>query len=128
MPRWKPTKMAACTFRMTPAKPGGSSTRIIGLGAAVRGRWESRLRRTNPTLFTLRIRPPGNPPTEGRRLWVSRERQGETITSASGLVRRIHGLSRSPVRSEEHTSELQSRFDLVCRLLLEKKKKKQKNK
>src|SRR5207249_8703379 len=26
-------------------------------------------------------------------------------------------------RSEEHTSELQSRFDLVCRLLLEKKKK-----
>src|SRR5207249_10928064 len=30
-------------------------------------------------------------------------------------------------RSEEHTSELQSRFDLVCRLLLEKKKKKNKN-
>src|SRR5207249_10701006 len=27
-------------------------------------------------------------------------------------------------RSEEHTSELQSRFDLVCRLLLEKKKRK----
>src|SRR5206468_8935455 len=27
-----------------------------------------------------------------------------------------------PVRSEEHTSELQSRSDLVCRLLLEKKK------
>src|SRR5206468_7114382 len=36
---------------------------------------------------------------------------------ASRLVRR---------RSEEHTSELQSRSDLVCRLLLEKKKK-QKN-
>src|SRR5699024_12357301 len=29
------------------------------------------------------------------------------------------------LRSEEHTSELQSRFDLVCRLLLEKKKKKE---
>src|SRR2546428_4492830 len=28
-----------------------------------------------------------------------------------------------PFRSEEHTSELQSRSDLVCRLLLEKKKK-----
>src|SRR5437867_13094946 len=28
-------------------------------------------------------------------------------------------------RSEEHTSELQSPYDLVCRLLLEKKKKKQ---
>src|SRR5437868_9335106 len=32
--------------------------------------------------------------------------------------------ARSTTRSEEHTSELQSRFDLVCRLLLEKKKKK----
>src|SRR5207249_12155330 len=32
--------------------------------------------------------------------------------------------NRSNSRSEEHTSELQSRFDLVCRLLLEKKKKK----
>src|SRR5699024_4241687 len=31
------------------------------------------------------------------------------------------------LRSEEHTSELQSRFDLVCRLLLEKKKKQRKN-
>src|SRR5699024_11805928 len=30
--------------------------------------------------------------------------------------------SASAERSEEHTSELQSRFDLVCRLLLEKKK------
>src|SRR5206468_10452261 len=32
------------------------------------------------------------------------------------------------LRSEEHTSELQSRSDLVCRLLLEKKKKKNKKK
>src|SRR2546422_2331573 len=31
---------------------------------------------------------------------------------------------RAPRRSEEHTSELQSRLHLVCRLLLEKKKKK----
>src|SRR2546428_2050316 len=31
---------------------------------------------------------------------------------------------RLPFRSEEHTSELQSRSDLVCRLLLEKKKNK----
>src|SRR5206468_12207180 len=35
----------------------------------------------------------------------------------------VPGLCR---RSEEHTSELQSRSDLVCRLLLEKKKKKNK--
>src|SRR5699024_12348675 len=31
-------------------------------------------------------------------------------------------ISPCPSRSEEHTSELQSRFDLVCRLLLEKRK------
>src|SRR5207249_5566200 len=31
-------------------------------------------------------------------------------------------ISKTSNRSEEHTSELQSRFDLVCRLLLEKKK------
>src|SRR5207249_9734107 len=35
--------------------------------------------------------------------------------------------SGTPDRSEEHTSELLSRFDLVCRLLLEKKKKKTTN-
>src|SRR5699024_12276253 len=33
-----------------------------------------------------------------------------------------HERNRPQNRSEEHTSELQSRFDLVCRLLLEKKK------
>src|SRR5690242_21040442 len=37
---------------------------------------------------------------------------------ARGLLK-----SRVPVRSEEHTSELQSHVNLVCRLLLEKKKK-----
>src|SRR3712207_7515532 len=39
-------------------------------------------------------------------------------------VEKRHGLSRSQLllRSEEHTSELQSRQYLVCRLLLEKKK------
>src|SRR5206468_7144559 len=34
----------------------------------------------------------------------------------------LEGLSRAFHRSEEHTSELQSRSDLVCRLLLEQKK------
>src|SRR2546421_7340034 len=37
---------------------------------------------------------------------------------------RVRGGTRPEERSEEHTSELQSRSDLVCRLLLEKKKKK----
>src|SRR5690349_24996079 len=51
---------------------------------------------------------------------------------ARSFVRRRRRIARSPatddrqarVRSEEHMSELQSRRDLVCRLLLEKKKKK----
>src|SRR2546422_4548639 len=37
--------------------------------------------------------------------------------------RRHEGVRAGGVRSEEHTSELQSRLHLVCRLLLEKKKK-----
>src|SRR3970282_2932418 len=42
------------------------------------------------------------------------------------VIIRRHGCckrTRRPGRSEEHTSELQSHHDLVCRLLLEKKKK-----
>src|SRR5437773_6676631 len=38
-----------------------------------------------------------------------------------GLGVVFYGLRSRPLRSEEHTSELQSHHDLVCRLLLEKK-------
>src|SRR2546430_10275539 len=41
-----------------------------------------------------------------------------------GLPLRAHELAVEAERSEEHTSELQSQSNLVCRLLLEKKKKK----
>src|SRR5699024_5360790 len=48
------------------------------------------------------------------------------LLEASIAYRRAHSefesLRMEQIRSEEHTSELQSRFDLVCRLLLEKKK------
>src|SRR5438105_6164119 len=40
-----------------------------------------------------------------------------------GLLQEERGGALADHRSEEHTSELQSRVDLVCRLLLEKKKK-----
>src|SRR5699024_12042060 len=44
------------------------------------------------------------------------------VSGDYGLLRQvILNLLSNAVRSEEHTSELQSRFDLVCRLLLEKK-------
>src|SRR6266480_4740418 len=55
--------------------------------------------------------PPGAPPAEGLR------------ASPSGRPRRAGtGPAVSRCRSEEHTSELQSHVNLVCRLLLEKKK------
>src|SRR5437868_7707687 len=40
--------------------------------------------------------------------------------AALGMTARVEAMLDGPPRSEEHTSELQSRFDLVCRLLLEK--------
>src|SRR6266480_7126369 len=46
-----------------------------------------------------------------------------TLETFGGLFLLL-GLFTRPVRSEEHTSELQSHVNLVCRLLLEKKKKK----
>src|SRR5699024_9083891 len=57
-------------------------------------------------------------------------RSGTDITFLSGVLRyliennKINAEYVKHYRSEEHTSELQSRFDLVCRLLLEKKKSK----
>src|SRR2546430_2875051 len=42
---------------------------------------------------------------------------------ALGMVHQLSGGAWGVVRSEEHTSELQSQSNLVCRLLLEKKKK-----
>src|SRR5947209_15515474 len=48
------------------------------------------------------------------------------LSTISGLLRpRLGEITLHGERSEEHTSELQSRQYLVCRLLLEKKKKKQ---
>src|SRR2546422_7701313 len=46
-----------------------------------------------------------------------------TSCQASEASRQSAPSCATPARSEEHTSELQSRLHLVCRLLLEKKKK-----
>src|SRR3712207_7718412 len=53
-----------------------------------------------------------------------RRRPGEHERAREFPARRLprHGRDRRQQRSEEHTSELQSRQYLVCRLLLEKKK------
>src|SRR2546422_7787554 len=47
----------------------------------------------------------------------------EEISNGAEAMIRDGVLDAPTVRSEEHTSELQSRLHLVCRLLLEKKKK-----
>src|SRR5690242_21303880 len=54
-------------------------------------------------------------------------RPGATQDDWAGAALRVFSRARPPrswTRSEEHTSELQSHVNLVCRLLLEKKKKK----
>src|SRR6266571_8279466 len=57
---------------------------------------------------------------------LSSRRTSSPMTSAGSPVswnRSRRARNRSSARSEEHTSELQSHVNLVCRLLLEKKKK-----
>src|SRR2546422_8267038 len=51
------------------------------------------------------------------------QRLGLFLARRRGVRRHRHGAVARWSRSEEHTSELQSRLHLVCRLLLEKKKK-----
>src|SRR6266849_5813561 len=72
--------------------------------------------------FSLMIRrPPRSTLFPYTTLFRSRggPRAAPSVPSTSGCARAA--AARDGARSEEHTSELQSRVDLVCRLLLEKK-------
>src|SRR5699024_12153364 len=65
------------------------------------------------------------PPTSTLFPYTTLFRSGHrSCSERSGARRSVTSrpASQRSARSEEHTSELQSRFDLVCRLLLEKKK------
>src|SRR5699024_2574151 len=65
------------------------------------------------------------PEKAGRKLTAAERREiRKVIESARGDGKPHSAQDTLPFRqrSEEHTSELQSRFDLVCRLLLEKQK------
>src|SRR2546427_7130968 len=50
---------------------------------------------------------------------------GTAFPPRNSIGKPVRKLSAPPLRSEEHTSELQSQSNLVCRLLLEKKKNKE---
>src|SRR5438477_10902849 len=69
-----------------------------------------------PQPFTARHRPP--PPSTARTTSSASPASSGPPTSTIPIV-----AARRCARSEEHTSELQSHVNLVCRLLLEKKKK-----
>src|SRR2546422_2393031 len=69
------------------------------------------------TLFRSRAEPRDAAPLQPRR-------QARCYVSSSVRTWSGSSLTKYELRSEEHTSELQSRLHLVCRLLLEKKKKK----
>src|SRR5207302_9948344 len=71
-----------------------------------------------PGLGRPRRRSDGGRRAAGRRATVRGGGGRFVRTVPGGAVRHVGG-----ARSEEHTSELQSRENLVCRLLLEKKKK-----
>src|SRR6266849_9040601 len=73
--------------------------------------------------FLMIRRPPRSTLFPYTTLFRSRAK-GRPLSAAAvrRLARNVRAGTRAP-RSEEHTSELQSRVDLVCRLLLEKKKK-----
>src|SRR5690349_23885096 len=73
------------------------------------------------TLFRSRLPAQGHSPRPAARRHP-RHRPWRVVAGAERHATADRG------RSEEHTSELQSRRDLVCRLLLEKKKKKKNNK
>src|SRR2546422_5395267 len=65
-----------------------------------------------------------DPARDGARGEAGLRRAGRVVAEGHGSGGRPAGVrARARARSEEHTSELQSRLHLVCRLLLEKKKK-----
>src|SRR5436305_15221377 len=73
-------------------------------------------------LFLMRQRPPRSTLFPYTTLFRSLDLSGLDSAQQREPAGRVH---RVVERSEEHTSELQSRPHLVCRLLLEKKKKNQ---
>src|SRR5215203_6566226 len=74
--------------------------------------------------FLMIRRPPRSTLFPYTTLFRPRRRSRRPLRRSAPGLRQHSSIAEPPDRSEEHTSELQSRQYLVCRLLLEKKKKK----
>src|SRR5690625_6461595 len=92
--------MALVVPRRSRKETSSTAVKGVGLTQGARPRIENTLVRFSTTI------------TSSPSSWVS----------AAGPVAEVPSPAASSSRSEEHTSELQSRGHLVCRLLLEKKK------
>src|SRR2546427_1668492 len=77
-----------------------------------------------PVNLTILVRPVAARATRIARCVASVPDIVKRVSSAHGTRHLAMRVARAATRSEEHTSELQSQSNLVCRLLLEKKKKK----
>src|SRR2546427_1180877 len=90
---------------VSPGRPLGKYTRLAALGAAERGDTGAAL-----ALLPSAVAAAGN------------ARSADSLLFVYGMAAvRARACSTAVPRSEEHTSELQSQSNLVCRLLLEKK-------
>src|SRR5690606_5913834 len=96
----------------------GTGEALFRKGRARTGGWETCLASTALSFASLAVRIPADD---------VRAASGEHDAALAAGADLVEGLAQAPekrrgiLRSEEHTSELQSRENLVCRLLLEKK-------
>src|SRR5207249_10126979 len=85
---------------------------ILRIGSSLRGLSE--------VITITSLSRPATAPINGRFVRSRSPPQPNTVMRRPGASgRAVSSRLRNASRSEEHTSELQSRFDLVCRLLLE---------
>src|SRR6266568_5763564 len=109
-----------CLARTSPADPGllpeaWQGARVTPGGRSGDSGWGGQEEEAGPA-SPRRVRPA---PRALRTHW--REQAARRWLPHSPWQGQASAASRTPARSEEHTSELQSQFQLVCRLLLEQK-------
>src|SRR6266536_1337434 len=108
------TRHNATGSTMTPPTPPTTAAEPVPLAIWPCGQTPAKTQRAGRYLPAASVHPAKMLPELARRIITTYSKPGELVCDP------MCGIA---TRSEEHTSELQSRVDLVCRLLLEKKKK-----